>query len=209
MSLVLLVVHLLIAVALVGLVLTQRSEGGALGMGGGASSLISGRGAADILARLTMGAGAIFFLTSIVLSVTSRSERSGGSVVDRAPAAALETPAEPATTPEPAPSPEEGAIVPSPAEAVQRAGPLTDRPAEEAESLIAREPRPQERPAPVRTAPAPTTQRSTPANANTAPAIRQPPPAAPVQPIETAEPAPESVEPPPAPQPRPRAGPEE
>ena len=53
MSTVVLVLHLLVAIVLIALVLMQRSEGGALGIGGGSSSLLSGRGAADVLARST------------------------------------------------------------------------------------------------------------------------------------------------------------
>jgi preprotein translocase subunit SecG len=52
---VILALHLMVAVALVGMVLMQRSEGGALGMGGGSGSMISGRGAANVLVRGTGG----------------------------------------------------------------------------------------------------------------------------------------------------------
>jgi preprotein translocase subunit SecG len=66
---VLLVIHLIACLALTGAVLLQRSEGGALGMGGGGQgSFISSRGAADVLVRTTMVLGAIFFATSIGLS---------------------------------------------------------------------------------------------------------------------------------------------
>lgn len=72
---VLLVVHLIACLALTGAVLLQRSEGGALGMGGGGQGgFISSRGAADVLVRTTMVLGAIFFVTSLGLSfVHSRS----------------------------------------------------------------------------------------------------------------------------------------
>ena len=68
----LLILHLLIALAIIGLVLLQRSEGGALGMGGGGAGFMSGRGAANILTRLTTILGIGFFLTSIALTLLAR-----------------------------------------------------------------------------------------------------------------------------------------
>ena len=71
---VLIAVQLVVSVALVIVVLLQRSEGGALGMGGGGSGLgglFSPRGAADTLTRATMILGAVFFLTSIALTLLS------------------------------------------------------------------------------------------------------------------------------------------
>lgn len=129
MTIVILIIHLFVAAALVGLVLVQRSEGGALGMGGGSNSLISGRGAADALARLTMVAGAIFFVTSITLTMLAGSARRSSSVIDQIPASApLTTPAPtlPPVTAEPS---ADGTtqIVPSARQAVQRAGPLQPR----------------------------------------------------------------------------------
>ena len=74
MEVILLIIHLLVCVCLIGLVLLQRSEGGALGMGGGggAGSLMSGRGAADALAKMTSVAGGFFLVTSISLTVHFR-----------------------------------------------------------------------------------------------------------------------------------------
>jgi len=72
MELVLTVVHLLIAVALVGVVLVQRSEGGGLGMGGGSSGggggLMTARGTANLLTRTTAILAAAFMVTSIGLA---------------------------------------------------------------------------------------------------------------------------------------------
>jgi preprotein translocase subunit SecG len=68
MTTVLLLIHLLIAVALIGVVLLQRSEGGGLGIGGGGSSgFMTGRGTANLLTRATAGLAAAFFVTSIGL----------------------------------------------------------------------------------------------------------------------------------------------
>ena len=72
MQLIILSIHLVVCIALIGLVLLQRSEGGALGMGGGgAGALMSGRGAADALAKMTQVAGFFFIVTSLSLTVLS------------------------------------------------------------------------------------------------------------------------------------------
>jgi preprotein translocase subunit SecG len=64
-----LVVHALIALALVGVILLQRSEGGALGIGSSSGGLMSARGAADLLTRSTAILGGMFIITSITLAV--------------------------------------------------------------------------------------------------------------------------------------------
>jgi preprotein translocase subunit SecG len=68
MQTVIIVIHLLIVLALIGVVLLQKSEGGALGMGGGGGFLTS-RGSANVLTRTTAILAGIFFLTSLVLSI--------------------------------------------------------------------------------------------------------------------------------------------
>ena len=92
----LLVVHAIIAAAMVGTILMQRSEGGALGMGGGGGgALMSGRGAADALAKMTSVAGGFFIVTSLTLTMLSGAASTGGrSVMDLLPA----TQSAPATT---------------------------------------------------------------------------------------------------------------
>jgi preprotein translocase subunit SecG len=84
MQTVLLVVHLIIAIALIGVVLLQRSEGGALGIGGGggAGSLFSARGVGNTLTRTTAILAVAFFLTSIGLTLLTL-HRGGGSIFDR------------------------------------------------------------------------------------------------------------------------------
>ena len=69
MQTIVLVVHVLLAVSLVGVILLQRSEGGALGIGGGGGGVMTGRGAANLLTRATAVLAALFFITSITLSV--------------------------------------------------------------------------------------------------------------------------------------------
>jgi preprotein translocase subunit SecG len=95
MTALLLVVHLLIALALVGSVLLQRSEGGALGIGGGGGGMggfMSGRGAANVLTRTTAVLAVCFFITSILLTMTAGSGGGGGSSVISDDAPILITP---------------------------------------------------------------------------------------------------------------------
>lgn len=83
METVIIVIHLMIVVALVAVVLLQRSEGGALGIGGGGNGFMSARGAASALTRTTAILATCFFATSIILGVLSGVER--GSVLDNLP----------------------------------------------------------------------------------------------------------------------------
>ena len=85
-----LVIHLLIAIALVATVLLQRSEGGGLGIGGGGGSgggFMSGRGTANLLTRTTGSLAAAFFATSLILAILASGSRQGGSIMDAAPPA--------------------------------------------------------------------------------------------------------------------------
>lgn len=88
---VLIVIHLLIVIALVGVVLLQRSEGGGLGMGsgsGGISGFMTGRGQANALTRATAILAGLFFITSLVLAVMATQGRTQRSIIDGAPAPA-------------------------------------------------------------------------------------------------------------------------
>jgi preprotein translocase subunit SecG len=81
---VLLTIHMIACVALVIAVMLQRSEGGALGMsGGGTGGLISGRGAASVLVRVTMGLAAVFFVTSITMTRLNNDSASQGSILEQ------------------------------------------------------------------------------------------------------------------------------
>jgi preprotein translocase subunit SecG len=96
-----LVVHLMLAVSLIGVVLLQKSEGGALGMGGGGmSGFMTGRSTANLLTRTTAVLAACFFVTSITLAVLAANQRAPRSLVDQpvsqpAPAPAPATPSAP------------------------------------------------------------------------------------------------------------------
>ena len=85
MIIVLFVIHLLIAVALIGVVMLQKSEGGALGVGGGGgmSGFMTGRSTANLLTRTTAILGAAFFLTSILLVLVGNVERAPRSIIDQ------------------------------------------------------------------------------------------------------------------------------
>jgi preprotein translocase subunit SecG len=95
---VLLVIHLLIAIAMVGVILLQRSEGGALGIGGGTGGgLMSGRAAGNLLTRTTAILATGFFLTSLGLALLANNRTQPSSIVDQAPASQEQTaPAAPA-----------------------------------------------------------------------------------------------------------------
>src|SRR5215469_6660972 len=80
---VLLTFQILVCIALIGVVLLQRSEGGALGMGGGPSGFMTARGAGDLLTRTTWILAAVFFALSLTLTLLSGRDRAGASVVDR------------------------------------------------------------------------------------------------------------------------------
>lgn len=103
MATALLVLHLMIATALVGVVLLQRSEGGALGIGGGGGGgFLTGRGTANLLTRTTAMLAAAFFVTSISLSLMARHQLRQGSAFETpaaagAPAAGGEAPAAPSS----------------------------------------------------------------------------------------------------------------
>ena len=71
----LLIVQTLIAAALVGTILMQRSEGGGLGVGGSSSGFMTARGAADFLTRSTAILGGLFIVLSIVLAAIAGASR--------------------------------------------------------------------------------------------------------------------------------------
>jgi preprotein translocase subunit SecG len=101
LSTVLLIIHLFVTLALIGVVLIQRSEGGGLGIGSsqGMGSFMSGRGTANLLTRTTAILAVIFMGLSLTLALLNR----GTSAPTRS---ILDTPAPAATaTPPPPPPP--------------------------------------------------------------------------------------------------------
>jgi preprotein translocase subunit SecG len=114
----LLLVHIFIAAAMIAFILLQKSEGGALGIGGG-GGFMTGRGQTNFLTRVTAFLAAAFFLTSITLTILAQRQGGGGSILDRlqsnpttnsqtnkpaTPATGTPAPATPATAPATAPA---------------------------------------------------------------------------------------------------------
>jgi preprotein translocase subunit SecG len=115
---VLLILHLMIAASLVGVVLLQKSEGGALGIGGG-GGFMTGRGAANFLTRVTAGLAAAFFATSMLLTLlATRTER---------PPSVFDAPAVPAKSAPAVPGPEAPAGQPQPAQPSPPRGGVLDK----------------------------------------------------------------------------------
>src|SRR3569833_4285203 len=81
---VLLVAYLLIVLALIAVILLQRSEGGGLGMGGNAGGLMTVRGSANLLTRTTAVLAALFFVTAIGLTILSELDRGTDTILDQA-----------------------------------------------------------------------------------------------------------------------------
>ena len=92
---VLIVIHIMIALALVGVVLVQRSEGGGLGIGssGGMGNFMTARGTTNLLTRTTGIIAAAFFIVSLTLAIMAGASRERRSIVDQIPA----VPAQPST----------------------------------------------------------------------------------------------------------------
>lgn len=84
MQTILIVIHLMIVIALVGVVLLQRSEGGGLGIGGG-SGFMTARGASNALTRATAILAVCFFATSLTLSIMARYGERPIDILDRVP----------------------------------------------------------------------------------------------------------------------------
>jgi preprotein translocase subunit SecG len=84
MQTVLLVIYLMVVIALIGVVLIQRSEGGGLGIGGG-SGFMSARGTANVLTRTTAILAALFFITSLGLSILSHYQSQPSDILNRIP----------------------------------------------------------------------------------------------------------------------------
>ncbi len=93
---IILVIHLLIALAMIGIILLQRSEGGVLGIGGGGGGMMSGRAAGNLLTRTTGFLAAAFFATSLLLAILASNRVGPTSIIDDP---ALAVPSQPDTVP--------------------------------------------------------------------------------------------------------------
>jgi preprotein translocase subunit SecG len=127
MTTVVLIIHLLLALALIGVILLQKSEGGALGMGGGGmSGFMTGRSTANLLTRTTAVLAALFFVTSISLAILASREREPHSIVDVPASTPAAPPITPATSPGAPPAtqaPAPGAAPATPAPAPAQSAP--------------------------------------------------------------------------------------
>lgn len=100
MTTILIIVHVLVALLLIGTVLVQRGQGADMGVsfgGGGAQTLFGSRGSGSFLGKLTGGLAAAFMLTSLTLAFFSQQQT--GSVVDRSLAGQATPAQQPAGTP--------------------------------------------------------------------------------------------------------------
>ncbi len=75
--------NVILAVLLVGLILLQKSEGGALGLGVSQDSFVSSRSAGGFLVKATAVIATLFIITSISLTIMSKEEFSGSSVLEK------------------------------------------------------------------------------------------------------------------------------
>jgi preprotein translocase subunit SecG len=96
MTTVLLVLFLLVTLAMIGVILVQRSEGGGLGVGSsqGMGSFMSGRGTANLLTRTTAILGTAFFVLALALAMLGKGQAPRGSILD-APTPGQSAPAAP------------------------------------------------------------------------------------------------------------------
>ena len=97
---VLIVIHLMLVVAMIGVIMLQKSEGGGLGAGGSTGGFLSSRGTANILTRTTAVLAGAFFATSLLLSVLAGWDRKPHSIIEQTQAPpAQQTPSAPTTGP--------------------------------------------------------------------------------------------------------------
>ncbi len=123
MTTVLLIIHLFVTLALIGVVLIQRSEGGGLGIGSsqGMGAFMSGRGTANLLTRTTAILAALFMVLSLILAMMNRGTTGvGGSLLENpapasapAPGGTLPTAPLPTTQAPAPPAPPKGPSVPT------------------------------------------------------------------------------------------------
>ena len=80
---IILVLNIILAVLLVVIILLQKSEGGALGLGVSQDSFISSRSAGGFLSKATAVIATLFIITSISLTIMSKEEFSSSSVLEK------------------------------------------------------------------------------------------------------------------------------
>ncbi|WP_425997187.1 preprotein translocase subunit SecG [Caulobacter sp. DWR1-3-2b1] len=130
---ILLAINIVVCLGLIGVVLLQRSEGGALGMGGGNTGFMTARGAGDLLTRITWILFSIFLVISLVLTILT-GRMGGASAVDRLNIDGLDTKTlnAPAAPPAPvgqAPSTSQPAAIQAPTPSINAPSPSQPAPA--------------------------------------------------------------------------------
>ena len=83
MDTLLLVIHIILAILLIGSVLLQKSDGGALGIGGNSDNLMSSRSAGNFLTKFTTVLAFLFIITSISLTLINKKDNSQKSIIDK------------------------------------------------------------------------------------------------------------------------------
>jgi preprotein translocase subunit SecG len=99
MQTVVIVIHLMLVLAMIGVVLLQKSEGGGLGMGGGGGGFLSSRGTANVLTRTTAFLALGFFVTSLLLSILAGLDRKPKSIMQNSGSTPASAPAPPGAPP--------------------------------------------------------------------------------------------------------------
>ncbi|MFM7944041.1 MAG: preprotein translocase subunit SecG [Candidatus Fonsibacter sp.] len=83
METLLLIIHIILAILLIGSVLLQKSDGGALGIGGNSDNLMSSRSAGNFLTKFTAVLAFLFIITSISLTLINKKDTSQKSIIDK------------------------------------------------------------------------------------------------------------------------------
>jgi preprotein translocase subunit SecG len=83
METLLLVIHITLAILLIGSVLLQKSDGGAVGIGGNSDNLMSSRSAGNFLTKFTTVLAFLFIITSISLTLINKKDNSQKSIIDK------------------------------------------------------------------------------------------------------------------------------
>src|SRR5438552_6712134 len=94
MQTVVVVIHLMVVAAMIGVVLLQKSEGGGLGIGS-TGGFLSSRGTSNVLTRTTAFLAGTFFLTSLVLSILAGLDRKPRAIIQNTGAPTQQTPGAP------------------------------------------------------------------------------------------------------------------
>jgi len=101
MTTVVIVIHLMVVLAMIGLILLQRSEGGALGIGGGQGAFMTNRSAGNVLSHTTAYLALAFFVTSLGLAFIAKYQSRPADILERLPGASAPAATQPQTQPAP------------------------------------------------------------------------------------------------------------